>query len=204
MWSGSIARPSGSSRPKCLTTRLGSECSCASSRREVDVGGGTGAATAARLAGWQVNNKRVRRLWREEGLRVPTRKRKKRLTGIGTHVGAMCPIRPNALWALDFQFDTTIDGRTLKMLNVIDEYTREGLVIKVDRWIDADQVVNVLDRLAKDRGTPPAFVRFDNGPEFVAQWRRRLVPVQRHQVDLDRPRLTLAERLDRVLQRPFP
>lgn len=126
------------------------------------------AATAARLAGWQVNNKRVRRRWREEGLRVPTRKRKKRLTGIGTHVGAMCPIRPNALWALDFQFDTTIDGRTLKMLNVIDEYTRECLAIKVDRSIDADQVVNVLDRLAKHRGTPPAFVRFDNGPEFVA------------------------------------
>ena len=46
-------------------------------------------------------------------------------TGLGTHVGAMCPIVPNALWALDFQFDTTIDGRTLKMLNVIDEYTRE-------------------------------------------------------------------------------
>ncbi len=53
-----------------------------------------------------MNDKRVRRLWRDEGLRVPTKKRKKRLTGIGTHVGAMCPIRPNALWALDFQFDT--------------------------------------------------------------------------------------------------
>jgi transposase InsO family protein len=97
-----------------------------------------------------------------------TKKRKKRLTGIGTHVGAMCPIRPNALWALDFQFDTTIDGRTLKMLNVIDEFTRECLAIEVDRSIDADGVVAVLDRLALERGGPPAFVRLDNGPEFVA------------------------------------
>ena len=78
------------------------------------------AAIAARKAGWQVNNKRVRRLWREEGLRVPQRRRKKRLTGIGTAVGAMCPIRPNVIWAMDFQFDTTADGRTLKMLNIID------------------------------------------------------------------------------------
>ena len=84
------------------------------------------AAKMARRAGWQVNNKRIRRLWREEGLRVPQRRRKKRLTGIGVAVGAMSPIRPNVIWAMDFQFDTTADGRTLKMLNVIDEFTREG------------------------------------------------------------------------------
>ncbi len=126
------------------------------------------AAKAARRAGWRVNDKRVRRLWRDEGLRVPQKKRKKRLTGIGTHVGAMCPIVPNALWALDFQFDVTVDGRTLKMLNVIDEFTREALAIEVDRSIDADGVVAVLDRLAVLRGGAPAFVRFDNGPEFIA------------------------------------
>lgn len=126
------------------------------------------AAKAARRAGWQVNNKRIRRLWRDEGLRVPQRRRKKRLTGIGAHVGAMCPIRPDALWALDFQFDTTTDGRTLKMLNVIDEYTRECLAIEVARSIDADGVVAVLDHLTIVRGGAPAFVRFDNGPEFIA------------------------------------
>ena len=76
------------------------------------------AAKMARRAGWQVNNKRIRRLWREEGLRVPQRRKKKRLTGIGVSVGAMSPIRPNVIWAMDFQFDTTADGRTLKMLNV--------------------------------------------------------------------------------------
>ena len=120
-----------------------------------------------RRSGRQVNNKRVRRLWRDEGLRVPQRRRKKRLVGIGIQVGAFSPIRPNVVWAMDFQFDTTADGRQIKMLNVIDEFTRECLAIEVDRSIDADHVVAVLDRLAAERGAP-VFVRFDNGPEFVA------------------------------------
>ena len=126
------------------------------------------AAKMARRAGWRANNKRIRRLWREEGLRVPQHRKKKRLTGIGVAVGAMSPIRPNVIWAMDFQFDTTADGRTLKMLNIIDEFTREALAIHVDRSIDADAVVAVLDRLAGQRGAP-TWVRFDNGPEFVAQ-----------------------------------
>jgi putative transposase len=79
----------------------------------------------------------------------------------------MSPIRPNVIWAMDFQFDTTADGRTVKMLNVIDEFTREALTIEVDRSIDADGVVDVLDRLALQHGAPH-YVRFDNGPEFVA------------------------------------
>lgn len=126
------------------------------------------AAKEARRQGRQVNDKRVRRLWRDEGLRVPHKQRKKRLSGVGVHVGAMCPIRPNVLWALDFQFDTLADGRTIKMLNVIDEFTREALAIEVDRSIDADHVVAVLERLAAQRGSAPVYVRFDNGPEFVA------------------------------------
>ena len=60
------------------------------------------------------------------------------LTGIGVAMGAMSPIRPNVIWAMDFQFDTTADGRTIKMFNVIDEFTREALAIEVDRAIDAD------------------------------------------------------------------
>jgi putative transposase len=94
---------------------------------------------------------------------VPYKRRKKRLTGVGTHVGAMCPIRPNALWAMDFQFDVTVDGRTIKLLNVIDDYTRECPAIVVERSIDADAVVALLDRLSAQRGAP-GFVRFDNGP----------------------------------------
>ncbi len=75
---------------------------------------------------------------------------------------------PDALWALDFQFDTTVDGRTLKLLNVVDEFTRECPAIIVERNIDADRVVATLDQIAAVRGAP-AFVRFDNGPEFIAQ-----------------------------------
>jgi putative transposase len=125
------------------------------------------AATQARREGWRVNNERIQRLWREEGLKVPYKKRKKPLRGVGVHVGAMSPMCPNALWALDFQFDTTEDNRTLKLLNVIDEYTRECPAIVVDRSIDADKVVATLDRLAAKRGAP-AYLRFDNGPEFIA------------------------------------
>jgi transposase InsO family protein len=76
----------------------------------------------------------IRRLWRDEGLRVPQRRNKNRLTGIGVAVGVMSPIRPNVIWAMDFQLDTTADGRTLKMLNVIDEFTREALGIHAPTW----------------------------------------------------------------------
>lgn len=126
------------------------------------------AAIDLRRAGWRVNNKRIRRLWRDEGLQVPVRRRKQPLRGIGTHVGAMSLIAPNALWAMDFQYDHTIDGRQVKLLNIIDEHTREALSITVAHAIDADGVVAVLDRLVLERGRPPAFVRFDHGPEFIA------------------------------------
>ncbi|BBX25572.1 hypothetical protein MALV_06970 [Mycolicibacterium alvei] len=79
----------------------------------------------------------------------------------------MCPIQPNVIWAMDFQFDTTADGRTIKMLNIIDEFTREALAIHVDRAINADRVVDILDQLVDQHGAPH-YVRFDNGPEFVA------------------------------------
>lgn len=127
------------------------------------------AATHLRGLGHVINNKRVRRLWREEGLRVPQKRRKKRLTGVGVQIGAMCPIRPNVLWAMDFQFDHTIDGQQVKTLNIIDEFTRECLAIVVDHSITADKVVATLARLAIERGGPPVFVRFDNGPEFVSK-----------------------------------
>jgi putative transposase len=125
------------------------------------------AANQARREGWKVNTKKIQRLWREEGLRVPYRKKKKPHRGAGVIVGAMCPIRPNVLWALDFQFDQTSDARTLKLLNVIDEFTRECPTIVVERSITADDVVACLERLAVERGAP-TYLRFDNGPEFIA------------------------------------
>jgi putative transposase len=120
-----------------------------------------------RREGSRVNKKRIQRLWRLEGLKVPYRKRKKPLRGIGTQVGAMCPIRPNVLWAFDFQFDQTSDAKTVKILNGVDEFTRECLVSDADRSITADDIVAVLDRLAAERGAP-VYLRFDNGPEFIA------------------------------------
>jgi len=125
------------------------------------------AVTCARQEGWRINPKRIHRLWRDEGLKVPYRKKKRPLRGIGVAVGAMSPIRPNVLWALDFQFDQTADGRNLKLLNVIDEFTRECPAIVVERSIDADGVVATLDRIAATRGTPK-YLRFDHGPEFIA------------------------------------
>ena len=89
------------------------------------------------------------------------------MRGIGTAMGAMCPVVPNALWALDFQFDTTVDNRTLKLLNIVDEFTRECPAVVVERSINADRVVATLDRVAAQRGAP-AYLRFDNGPEFIA------------------------------------
>ena len=116
----------------------------------------------------------------------------------------MCPIRPDALWTLDFQFDVTFDGRTIKLLNVIDEFTRECLAIKVDRSINADHVLRVLDRLAAQRGGAPAFVRFDNGPGFVAQAVADWCRFTGDGVGIHRSRLTVAERLDRKLQWSSP
>jgi putative transposase len=76
--------------------------------------------------------------------------------------------RPNHVWALDFQFDTTSDGRTLKLLHVVDEYTREALAMRVARSIDADHTTRVLDQIVRERGAGPELVRMDNGPEMTA------------------------------------
>jgi len=118
--------------------------------------------------GWAVNRKKIQRLWREEGLRVPRRKRKRRRLGDSTVLEQRLRAeRPNHVWALDFQFDTTTDGRTLKLLHVVDEHTREALAIRVARSIDADHAVRVLDQIVHERGAPE-LVRMDNGPEMTA------------------------------------
>jgi putative transposase len=119
--------------------------------------------------GWQVNRKAIQRLWREEGLRVPVRRRKRQRLGTSTTpADRLAAEHPDHVWALDYQFDQTEDGRRLKLLNVVDEYTREALIITVDRRIDADATVAALDRLVIERGRPPRFVPMDNGPELTA------------------------------------
>ena len=121
-----------------------------------------------RELGWDVNRKRVQRLWREEGLRVPVRRRKRRRLGDSTvPAQRLRAERPNQVWAFDFQFDQTADGRVIKLLNIVDEFTREALEMLVERSIDADRTVEVLERLVTDRGAPE-HLRCDNGPEMTA------------------------------------
>jgi putative transposase len=119
--------------------------------------------------GWGINRKRVQRLWREEGLRVPQRRRKRRRLGKSTiPADRLSAQRPDHVWALDYQFDQTADGKILKLLHIVDEFTREALVIECRRRIDADATVAVLDRLVTVRGRAPEHIRCDNGPEFTA------------------------------------
>jgi putative transposase len=118
--------------------------------------------------GYELNRKRVQRIWREEGLRVPARLRKRQRLGESTvPADRLRAERPDDVWALDFQFDQTADGRILKLLHVVDEHTREALAIRCERRIDSDATVAVLDRLVAERGAP-AHIRCDNGPELTA------------------------------------
>lgn len=117
-----------------------------------------------REEGWNVNKKRVHRLCRREGLKVFKKQRRRILRGkkpllIVTH--------RNHVWSYDFLFDQTADGRTIKMLTVLDLYTRECHAIELDRRITAAGVIRVLQRLFATHGVPE-FIRSDNGPEFIA------------------------------------
>jgi putative transposase len=126
-----------------------------------------------REQGWSGNRMAIQRRWREEGLRVPARRRKRERLGVSTTPAArLTAEHPDHVWALDYQFDQTLDGRRLKLLNVVDEHTREALTIHLDRRIDADATVAVLDRLVAERRTAPRFIRCDNGPERPRCWSR--------------------------------
>lgn len=122
-----------------------------------------------RAEGWRVNAKRVERIWRREGLKVPRRQPKRgRLWLNDGSCVRLRPCWPGHVWAYDFVQDRTHDGRRFRMLTVIDEYTRECLAIAVARRLTSDDVLQVLTDLFVDRG-PPDHIRSDNGPEFVAK-----------------------------------
>lgn len=122
-----------------------------------------------RQEGWRVNHKRVERIWREEGLKVPQKqpKRARLWLADGSCVRRQ-PTHPHHVWAYDFVMDRTHDGRPLKMLTVVDEYTRECIAIAVRRRMRAIEVQEVLGELFMIHGCPQ-HIRSDNGPEFVAQ-----------------------------------
>jgi len=156
-------RPRRSDRDDALRSRL------RTLSREHPRWGYRRAWASLRNEGWEVNRKKIQRLWREEGLRVPQRRRKRYRLGTSTVPAArLRSERPDQVWALDFQFDTTVDGRVLKLLHVVDEHTREALAIEVARRIDADRTISVLERIVAERGRPPELVRMDNGPELTA------------------------------------
>jgi putative transposase len=113
-----------------------------------------------------VNHKRIRRLWREEGLRRPAGPRKRRRVA-PERAERLRAQRPNQVWAIDFQFDETADGRRLKLANIVDEHTREALAMRVARTCSADDLVEVLAGLVAGRGAPE-HLRMDNGPELIA------------------------------------
>jgi putative transposase len=126
-------------------------------------------AALLRQAGWQVNDKRVERLWRREGLKVPTKQRKRgRLWFNDGSCIRLRPEYPDHVWSYDFVHERTYDGRAFRMLNVIDEYSRECLMIRVKRKLNSIDVIDVLTDLFILRG-PPTYIRSDNGSEFVAE-----------------------------------
>jgi putative transposase len=122
-----------------------------------------------REAGWPVNEKRVQRIWRAEGLKVPAKQPER--GRLWTAEGSLVRLRPqhrNHVWAYDFLSEATHDGRRLRLLTVIDEYTRECLAIRVGRRMASHDVLYLLSELFLEHGVPE-HIRSDNGPEFIAK-----------------------------------
>jgi len=125
-------------------------------------------AELLRVEGWAVNHKKIERLWREEGLQLPERhKKRRRLYHKDSSVIRLRPHYPNHIWSVDFVHDKLSSGRPYKMLTVLDEYTREALCVAVRSKMSANEVLEALYPLILERGRPD-YIRSDNGPEFIA------------------------------------
>ena len=125
-------------------------------------------ADLLQMAGWQVNDKRVQRIWRREGLKVPARQPKRGRLWLAD--GSCIRLRPehaHHVWAYDFVSEQTHDGHKLRLLTVIDEYSRECLAIRVARHFKSHDVLYTLSELFLEHGIPE-HIRSDNGPEFIA------------------------------------
>jgi putative transposase len=116
--------------------------------------------------GYSMSWQRAHRLWKAAGLQLPRRRPRRRIAG--SRPRPLPPIAPNSVWAYDFVFDGCANGQQLKCLTIVDEYTRECLAIDVAGSIRSGRVIEVLSRLISERGAP-AFLRSDNGPEFVSK-----------------------------------
>ena len=126
-------------------------------------------AAMLRDAGWQLNDKRVERLWRREGLKVPMKQPKR--SRLWLNDGSCIRLRAqyvDHVWSYDFVHHRTEDGRAYRTLNIIDEFSRECLAIRVKRKLNSTDVIDALTDLFIIRGVP-AYIRSDNGPEFIAE-----------------------------------
>ena len=121
----------------------------------------------ARNDGWVVNHKKIQRLWGEEGLRVVVRRRRKRV-GVSDLPTITKAAAPGDVWAIDFQFHSTSAGKPLKILSIVDEHTRQALGGQVEYSITASDLIDQLDVLTIEHGSPKA-LRMDNGPEFISK-----------------------------------
>jgi len=131
--------------------------------------------------GFRVNHKRIERLWRREGLKVPQKQPKRKRLWLND--GSCVRLRPrykNHVWSYDFVHDRTYNGKAIRMLTVIDEHTRECLAVEVDRKLNSQNVMDVLSQLFIEYGTPQ-YIRSDNGPEFIAKRLRWWL--KRNQID---------------------
>jgi putative transposase len=121
-----------------------------------------------RREGQRINHKRVARVWKLTGLTLPQRRPRKRRSAQCISSAVNAATRPNQVWTYDFVHDWCASGQKLKLLTVVDEYTRESLCVETRTSIKSQAVVAVLNRLVKERGAP-TYLRSDNGPEFVAK-----------------------------------
>jgi putative transposase len=127
-----------------------------------------------RREGWTINHKRVHRLWQELGLSLPRSRRPLRRRGGGRDPVPVRAERPNHVWTYDFLKDHCANGQALRVLALVDEFTREGLTIEVGGSLGARRVIAVLERAFAEQGQPEC-LRSDNGPEFIAQDLNRLL-----------------------------
>lgn len=141
-------------------------------------------AELLRVEGWPVNHKKIERLWREEGLQLPRRhKKRRRLYHKDSSIIRLRPQHSNHIWSVDFVHDKLSNGRPYKMLTVLDEYTREALCVAVKPKMNSADVLDALYPLLLRRGKPK-YIRSDNGSEFIAtalqNWLRRvgIKPIQ--------------------------
>ncbi|MGW5525295.1 IS3 family transposase [Gordonia sp. NPDC003950] len=117
--------------------------------------------------GIEVNKKKIHRLWKEEGLQVRRAPRRKRAGQ--SSVPIIDADAPKVVWALDFQFDSTVDGKKVKIASMVDEHTRQSLLNIVDRSITAERLIEELEKTFAIWGGPPLVLRMDNGPEFISE-----------------------------------